>query len=83
MEKKMPDPEKAVATVATSTDNADALARLLTQVLTRVQRDGAFPTVQLGDKAEEAVIRYQIASAALNPQPRDSNNPVATASRAS
>jgi hypothetical protein len=39
-------------------------------VLTRVQRDGQFSSPPLSEKAAEAIVRYQITSAALNPVPR-------------
>lgn len=76
----MPDPEKTTASTAvargsaasatSSSDESSALARLLTEVLTRVQRDGGFSPPALSEKATEAIVRYQITSRALNPVPR-------------
>jgi hypothetical protein len=82
----MPDPEKttastavarsSAASAANATDESKALARLLTEVLTRVQRDGAFSSPPLSEKAAEAIVRYQITSAALNPVPRATTTPL-------
>ena len=76
----MPDPEKTAAntavargSAASATSNSDesrALARLLTEVLTRVHRDGGFSSPALSEKATEAIVRYQITSRALNPVSR-------------
>ncbi len=82
----MPDPEKtttstavargSAASAASGSDESKALARLLTEVLTRVQRDGGFSPPPLSEKATEAIVRYQINSAALNPVPRAPTSPI-------
>jgi hypothetical protein len=85
----MPDPEKtttgsavarssaaSAASTTAGSDESSALARLLTEVLTRVQREGGFSPPPLSEKATEAIVRYQITSAALNPVPRAPSAPL-------
>jgi hypothetical protein len=57
-----------------SSGDTTAIARLLTDVLTRIQRDTVF-TNALSDKAQDAIDLYEITSVALNPQPRSTTGP--------
>ena len=50
-------------------NNGDSLARLLTDVLTRVRDESAFRAPPLHPKAVDAITAYEIMSAALNPSP--------------
>jgi hypothetical protein len=80
-------PRTAVATTGSTGgggyDSGDttAIARLLTDVLTRIQRDTVF-TNALSDRAQDAIDLYEITSVALNPQPRATGGttPLATPS---
>jgi hypothetical protein len=49
--------------------DTESLARLLTDVLTRVREDSSFRPPPLGPKALAAIAAYEVMSAALNPLP--------------
>lgn len=50
-------------------NESESLARLLTDVLTRVRDESGFRSPPLHPKAVEAIATYEVMSAALNPSP--------------